>query len=236
MPALVVLTICLAQAPAAGAEPAGWLWPGCPGGACDRTEPYVPHEGDVVLITSVKLRMTLSYALARSGHPFHAGLIVRRCDGSLAILESGGDVRFTTLRPVLDRFVNHKLSHTGSTIWVRRIQRPLTPAESARLTCFAESQVGKPFAAPAQLAALAFPRLAERTADPTHSTWYCSEVVVGGLVASGLIPPGSVPGVVLPRDIYFDSGPSLRCGWGPPARWSFDPAQPPVGGPLGAPR
>jgi hypothetical protein len=236
--ALAISALCLAQPPACSdGEIAGWLWPGCPSAGCCQVVPYVPHEGDVVLMTDVNLFLTLTYRTA-SGywHPRHSGLVVRRCDGSLSLLESGGQRPYVTLFPVGYRFAEHMTDTRNGVIWVRQIRRPLTPEESARLTCFAEAQIGKRFPRQIALAVLAFPRLAARLIDPSHPTWYCSAIVAEGLVAAGLLPREAVGPVVFPSDMYHDLGPSLACGWGPPIRASVCPDRPPTGGPRRAPR
>src|SRR5258708_3049322 len=51
--------------------------------------PYVAQPGDIVLCTDRLLFWKLTFILAGAGHPHHSGIVFRRPDGSLAVLESG---------------------------------------------------------------------------------------------------------------------------------------------------
>src|SRR5205823_2870989 len=112
--AYAALAAVLLAQPVDPLEQAGWLWPGCPTSGCACRVPYCPHEGDVVFMTDAILVQSFTFWLAGTGHPQHMGLIVRRPDGSLAILESGGMRRYVTIRPICERLMEHRLHSKNS--------------------------------------------------------------------------------------------------------------------------
>src|SRR5918994_83434 len=51
--------------------------------------PYEPQPGDLVLFVSDSLLYPLLFAIAMTGEPYHAGIVVRAADGTLCVLEAG---------------------------------------------------------------------------------------------------------------------------------------------------
>jgi hypothetical protein len=220
-------------APEPAADAAGFLWPAGAGGPIR----YAPREGDLVLYSRRDLPMVIFYGFARIGHPHHCGLVVALDDAGVAVLESGATVvpgQRVALLDVPGRFCGHVRDVPDGVIWVRRVRRPLTPEESARLTAFACAQLGKPFAPYLRLALLALPGRLGRPSRPDQCNWYCSELAAAALYAAGLWPAGEPPGEVAPADLFFDDIDLSRL-WEPPARWTPCPC-PPAGLPRFFPR
>src|SRR6266853_1308890 len=71
-------------------EDYGCLWTNAEVGR--RTaEAYVPHEGDILFYDDQNVPWTVLYWLGGTAPPFHVGIVVKRPDGSTAILEAGAD-------------------------------------------------------------------------------------------------------------------------------------------------
>src|SRR4051794_204562 len=108
--------------------------------------PYGPKEGDLIFYDDHNATWTKLFELAGTGPPLHMGIIVKRADGSLAVLEAGPDdtvwVRLLPLAPRLHQF---RKDFKG-TITVRRCKVTLCPEKSAALTRFAAAQEGKRYA------------------------------------------------------------------------------------------
>src|SRR5262249_15140778 len=137
---------------------------------------------------------------------------------------------------VMDPY-QHMWNHVaaGTRVWVRRRRVPLTPEQSARLTTFASSHEGKPFALARGLSFMSpFSRRGlVRTpfvgrVHGDRPRYFCSELVVECLVAAGLMDGGTArPAATLPRDLFFgrsgnpylDRHLDMEPGWYPPARW-----------------
>src|SRR5436305_1387034 len=52
-------------------------------------ELYQPQAGDIILGSQDNLFWKITYAMAGTGRPSHAALVVERPDGTLMVLESG---------------------------------------------------------------------------------------------------------------------------------------------------
>ena len=93
MYAMICGLLC-ATLPPAEANPHGFLWTYTPdgkGGMNREVIPYEPREGDWLFFDDMSKWWTFLYAIADTAPPFHAGIVVKRPDGSLAVLESGPD-------------------------------------------------------------------------------------------------------------------------------------------------
>lgn len=208
------------------AEPNGWLLV-CPQDTSGPREPYLPQPGDIVLYEHESLRTRFLYTLARTGKPYHSGLVVKLPDGRPAILEAGPyDYLHVYLMDALPRM----RSHEGA-VWVRRRRVPLTPEESARLTAFALEQTGKRFAlfrimlavTPFRAHGVLHGRVFG-SARIDRSSWFCSELVIATLAVAGLIDPHVIkPNTVYPRDLFVDHPFDLKPCWEEPRRWICGP-------------
>ena len=74
--------------------------------------------------------------------PFHVGIVVKRRDGSLAVLESGPDDTLHVY--ILEAW--RRLHTFKGILQVRCCKKELSPEESAKLTHFAVEQEGKRYA------------------------------------------------------------------------------------------
>jgi hypothetical protein len=236
----IVLLACAGPAappprPAPAATDPGSIWP------IERTQPgpfvYEPQEGDLIFPTRDTLLYTLIYPIARSFHPFHSGVVVRRVTGELALLENGGaGWRVGTLQPLPSR-LHHEYEEGKARIWIRKIRAPLTPEQSRALTTFAEGHLGHSFVNFCGLARLALPgRVGPRT-YPDQKSWFCSEVVAQALISSGILSPNRVlPQSVTPYELMRDRrGVDLSDKWTGPYVYSPTQGPPPPGPRLARP-
>lgn len=200
---------------------------------------WQPREGDMVLMTSPDKGQTIAYGLAGISHPFHSGLVIRRSNGELGLLESGGakDLR-VTISPIVGRLNRDDMVAEKRFYWVRRIKGTITPAQSAAMTAYAEPQVGKPFVPYSRLAWFYLPgRPQPRPTTVNQPDWFCSEIVTAVLHSAGLLPSNAFrPGAVTPEDLFHDKpGYDISYLYHAPLPWSMYFSYPPVPGPSNAP-
>lgn len=213
-----------------GGAPFGYLWTykSCEGGETTREViPYGPREGDLLFFDDMSVLWTRLYAIANTAPPFHAGIVVRKPDGRLAVLEAGPDdtlhVYVLDLRPRLLTF--------KGILQVRRVKRCLTADESARLTAFAQAQDGKRYAVWRLL--LQGTPLKTRGGPLRDSLahtlfnrnrWLCAEIAVTAAAVAGLTDPQQVRGsATYPLDIIDDSKHDLSATYEPYAYWAPHP-------------
>jgi hypothetical protein len=182
--------------------------------------PYVPREGDLIFYDDHNLFWTVLFAWAGTGPPLHVGMVVKKRDGSLAILEAGPDdtvwVRILDLGPRL----HHFQENYRGTITIRRCKKELTAKQSVELTRFAEAQDGKRYA----VLRLLLQGTSFRTRGPirelflaeTHLdrwSWMCSELVVAAGTVAGLFPGSVKSNVTYPQDIVNNRRHNLSRIW-----------------------
>jgi hypothetical protein len=218
---------------------AGYLWsgytpqnPGTPIG-------WKPEVGDILFMTSPDPGQTITYALARTWHPFHIAIIARRSNGELGIFESGGggDLR-VTFRPILGRLGAYDMFAERRFTWARRIRRPLTPEQSRLITTLAEPQIDKPFVPYSRLAWFWLPgHPAPRPTRFDQDKWFCSDVIVAVLNEANVLPKGQFePGSTTPRELFTDCpGKDISQIYHAPLPWSLNLSRPPEPGPRCAP-
>src|SRR5207249_3184676 len=100
------------------------------------------QPGDIVLFNDHRAFTHLIYRISGTDGPLHAGLVFRRQDSSMAILEAGTNA-------VMKVFVfelEPRLHEFDGTIVVRRLKKPMTEEQSDQLRDFALAQEGKPYA------------------------------------------------------------------------------------------
>jgi len=216
----------------------GWLWSCHPQlGAVG--QPYFAAEGDLVFFTTRHPGYWIGYALARTGHPFHCGIVVREAGGQLVVLEVGGAGRKeVTLRAVEERLVVQLVQYRDNSpaVWIRQRRWPLTAEQSEQLTCFTEVMRGRQFSSNRRLALLGFPPCMNPKTNPNQPAWFCSEMVTQAMRISGLIPCCAMePSLTRPRDLFVDLYPEIVAGWRGAVRWNWN-ATPPLPGPKWGPR
>lgn len=201
--------------------------------------PYTPQPGDIMLATDPNKFWTFTHWLAGAGQPHNSGIVIRRPDGSLALLEAGPNdtlyVRTLDLLPHLAEYT------CKGPVWLRRRAVPLTEDQCERLTAFAMAQDGKRFA----LIRLGGQLTLLRSRGPfrtyflggphgNRDSYFCSELVTESCVAAGLLDPKTTrPAATYPHELFFDQSINyylsrhfcLAPDWDPPARWM--PSVPP---------
>ncbi len=203
-------------------------------------EVYVPQPGDIFLATDESFWLRLGHAVVGGRGFHHSGFIFARPDGRLGLIEAGPFNELVVR--VLDPY-QHMSNHVarGTKVWVRRRRIPLTPEQSARLTAFASSHEGKPFALLRGLSfmtpfsrrgVLRTPFVGKVHGD--RARYFCSELVVESFVAAGLMDCATArPAATLPRDLFFghsgnpylDRHLNMDEGWYPPTRWLPGPPE-----------
>jgi hypothetical protein len=206
----------------------GYLVP--PGGKASESQPYIPHEGDLVFFDDNNPVWLALFAWAGTGPPLHAGIVVKRYNGSLAILEAGpDDTTWVTIQPVAPRLRQFHKDYHG-TITIRRCKQDLTRQQSKALTWFAEAQEGKRYAVIRLLlqgtpfrsrGALRERFLAETKLD--RWSWICSELVVAAGTVAELFPDTLKANVTYPLDIVDNRRHDLSDTWQDAEAWR--PAQ-----------
>jgi hypothetical protein len=194
---------------------------------------YLPQPGDILLFTDCNLFWEITHDLGLAFQPHGSGVVFRKLDGSLAILEAGANntmyVRCLEMLPHLCEY------ERKGRVWIRKRKVPLTEDQSACLTEWAMRQEWKKFA----LIRLGAQLTPFRSRGPLR-TWFlgkpqgerdnyfCSELVVETLAHVGLIDAKTArPAATYPHDLFYDRSLnpylnthfSLACGWEPPARW-----------------
>src|SRR5262245_35145692 len=173
--------------------------------------PYSPQPGDLMFSADGSLFWLIGHNLAGTSHPTHSGVVFKRRDGSIAILEAGP--HDTLFLRTLDAIPHLKSYEDEGRVWLRRRAVPLTEEESARLTEFAEIQDGKRFALMRLCVQLSpfRPRGPLRTRflgkphGPDQRKYYCSELVMEALVYAGLTDAETArPAATYPRDIFLE--------------------------------
>lgn len=191
-------------------------------------KPYEPIVGDILFFDDLSPFWVKLYAMAGTGPPFHAGIVMKKRDGSLAALESGPD---DTLHVYILGLVSRLRDFKGI-IQVRQSRVPVTPEKDQELTDFAYRQLGKKYAVwRLLLQGTPFKHrggMKEQYLATTYmdrKRWLCAEIVVTGATIMGIFDPAVVKGTVTyPLDIVNDNKFDLS-GVLDPA-WTWRPAPP----------
>jgi hypothetical protein len=220
--------LLLANQPAAP-KPAGFLHfkPASAAASVQQTAvAYEPREGDLIFYDDHSKVWTALFAIAGTGPPLHMGMVVRRSNGRLSVLEAGpDDTIWVELRDVVPRLHQFRNDYHG-TITIRRCKVELNRFQSAALTRFAEAQNGKRYAVlwllaqgtPLRSRGPLEPWLGRTSTD--RDTWICSELAVAAAAVVGLIDPKVVhSNVAYPRDLVDNQRYDLHASWDDPAEW-----------------
>jgi hypothetical protein len=192
--------------------------------------PYVPREGDLVFYDDHNPLWLVLFIMARAGEPTHMGIVVKKIDGALGVLEAGPDDKiFVTLKDVGPRLHQFRRDYAG-TITIRRCKTALAPKQSAALTRFAQAQVGKPYdvlgflmqGTPMRVRGLLEPFLGATALD--RDAWICSELAVAAGTVAGLFDRRTVhANVAYPEDLVDNHRHNLGAVWHDPAIWRPGP-------------
>jgi hypothetical protein len=183
--------------------------------------PYVPKEGDLIFYDDHSIFWTVLFLYAGTGPPLHVGMVVKKDDGTLAVLEAGPDdtiwVKIQDIETRLPQFVK---DYKGGTISIRRCRQTLSAEKSAALTAFAKAQEGKRYA----ILRLLIQGTRFRSRGPVRelflantyldqSSWICSELAVAAGTVAGLFPARVKANVTYPLDIVNNRRHDLSRIW-----------------------
>ena len=190
------------------------------GSAAAGGEVWTPKPGDFVFSTNPKIFRPLAYRLAVAGPPTHAAMVVRRRDGSLALLEAlaGDGVKLNDLTVLY--------GSGRSDVLVRRLRIALNHIEESRLQDWVCRQDGKPYAGlgPAMAPAVGLPiRVGPVTRrallDTEAPGWFCSQLAVAAGVATGRISRYDAnPRFTDPQDLCWGRVLDIGYAWERPIR------------------
>jgi hypothetical protein len=192
-------------------ESVGYLWFYKPDGAgqvCKTSEPYVPREGDIIFFDDMSKFWEFLYWLGDTKPPFHTGIVFKKPDGTLAVLESGPDDTLHVY--LLD--IGPRLNEFKGTLQVRRCKKELTCEQSKTLTDFALAQEGKRYAmwrlllqgTPVKTRGGPWRESLAKT-HFDRRRWLCTEIVVTAAELVGLMDPNVIKGTnTYPLDILDD--------------------------------
>jgi hypothetical protein len=190
------------------------------------TIPYEPREGDLIFYDDHSKMWTALFALAGTGPPLHMGIVVRKLDGQLAVLEAGpDDTVWVDIRDLVPRLHQFYRDFNGL-ITIRRCKEPLNHYQSRALTHFALAQHGKRYAV-VRLLAQGTPFRSRGAlegwlgkTETDRDAWICSELAVAGASIAGLVDPEVVhSNVAYPRDLVDNQRYDLSRSWHDAADW-----------------
>ena len=189
-------------------------------------QPYTPREGDMVFFDDHSPIWNVLFVWAGTGPPLHMGIVVKRYNGALAIIEAGPDDSiWVTIQAVAPRLRQFDKDFHG-TITIRRCKKDLSRERSKALTAFAEAQEGKmyavirlllqgtPFRSRGFLRELFF---AGTVLD--RWSWICSELVVAAGTVADLFPARVKANVTYPQDIVNNRRHDLSRTWHDAETW-----------------
>ena len=207
--------------------PSGYLQVG-KSGEEKKLDPYEPREGDLIFYDDKNIFWTVLFVWAGSGPPLHMGIVVKKTDGTLAVLEAGPDDTIHVALLDLDkRLPQFDRDFKGGMVNIRRCKKELTKEQSATLTKFAEAQDGKRYAILRLLlqgtnfssrGPIRELFLADTVLD--RSSWICSELSVAAGTVAGLFPASVKANVTYPLDIVDNRRHNLSRVWHDAATWS----------------
>lgn len=188
---------------------------------------YVPREGDLVFYDDRNPAWMVLFAYAGTGPPLHMGIVVKKADGSLAVLEAGPDDTTRVALLDIDKRLRQFHADFQGGISIRRCKKELTKEQSAALTKFAQAQDGKRYA----VGRLLLQGTALRSRGPVREvvlgktwldreSWFCSELSVAAGSLVRLFDPDAVrANATYPRDLVDNQRHDLSATWHAAAPW-----------------
>jgi hypothetical protein len=202
------------------AEASGFVVPAAVGAEKATPKSYVPKEGDLIFFDDHNVFWTALFLWAGTGPPLHIGIVVKKDDGALAVLEAGpDDTIWVTIQDINPRLHKFQEDYQG-TITIRRCKQELSKEKSEALTRFAKAQDGKRYAIVRLL--IQGTRFRNRgpirelflaQTDLDRSTWICSELVVAAGTVAGLFPDTVKSNVTYPLDLVNNRRHHLSRVW-----------------------
>ncbi len=223
-PTLYSLLAAVILCPGSEQHSAGYLAPDP--GSGKQAQPYEAREGDLIFFDDHSPIWTVLFLWAGTGPPLHTGIVVKRYNGSLAILEAGPDDSiWVTIQTVADRLHQFDNDFHG-TITIRCCQKQLSREQSKALTYFAEAQEGKQYA----VLRLLLQGTPFRSRGPIRElvlgqtsldrwSWICSELVVAAGTVAELFPSTVKANVTYPLDLVTNKRHDLSRVWQDAQTW-----------------
>jgi hypothetical protein len=189
--------------------------------------PYAACEGDLIFYDDRNPAWTALFAYAGTGPPLHMGIVFKKADGSLVVLEAGPDDTTRVSLLHLEKRLQQFQQHFKGTITIRRCKKELTAEQSMALSKFAQAQDGKRYA----VGRLLLQGTSLRTRGPVRElvlgktvldrdSWICSELsVAAGTVAKLFDPKVVHSNVAYPRDLVDNARYDLSESWHDAAVW-----------------
>jgi hypothetical protein len=172
------------------------------------SEPYVPHEGDMLFYNDHSAKWGVLYKMVGSDAPYHSGLVYKQPDGLCGAVEAGPNDSLECR--TLD--LKARLYDWPHTLYIRRCKKQLTPEQSAEMTKFALAQDHKRYAL-GRLLLQATPWRARGTVRKSlfgatyvdRPSYLCAELVIAGGTVAGIFDPHVHKGnTIYPRDIIYN--------------------------------
>ena len=188
---------------------------------------YEPREGDLVFYDDHHPVWSVLFAYAGTGSPLHMGIVVKKPDGKLAVLEAGPDDSIRVKLLDLDKRLPQFQEDFKGLIRIRRCRKMLAEEESKALTKFAVAQNGKGYAV-GRLLLQGTPfrergqkdDMAKGKTILDRDRWICSELAVAAGAVAKLLDPNVVHSTVAyPRDLVDNARYDLSGSWHDAAVW-----------------
>ncbi|MFO0864151.1 MAG: hypothetical protein U0744_05760 [Gemmataceae bacterium] len=188
---------------------------------------YEPREGDLVFYDDHHPVWSALFAYAGTGSPLHMGIVVKKRDGKLAVLEAGPDDSIRVKLLDIDKRLPQFQKDFKGLIRIRRCRKMLAEEDSKALTEFAVAQEGKGYAVGRLL--LQGTPFRERGAKVDmgkgktildRDRWICSELAVAAGTVAKIFDPRVVHSTVaFPRDLVDNARYDLGGSWHDAAVW-----------------
>jgi hypothetical protein len=200
------------------------------------TIPYLPQPGDILLFDDENPFYHFLFTLRGAGPPVHVAIAFARPDGSPALLDLTGPTVRTGRVSLLE--VMPRLETYPGVILVRRLRKPLSPAQCADLCAFATVQQGKEFAL-GRMLLQATPFCCRNGLRHclfagtcmNRERWLCSELVVAAATAAHILDPRTFPAnSIYPGDLAYDTKYDLSGLYQSPVLWVAKPPIPTTAG------
>lgn len=193
----------------------------------EKIRPYEPREGDLVFYDDHHVVWSALFAYAGTGSPLHMGIVFKKPDGKLAVLEAGPDDSIWVKLLDVDKRLPQFQKDFDGLIRIRRCKTVLAEEESKALTKFAVAQDGKRYAV-GRLLLQGTPfrergMKDEMTKGKTildRDSWICSEISVAAGTVAKLFDPKVVHSTVAyPKDLVDNARYDLSKTWHDAAVW-----------------
>jgi len=188
---------------------------------------YEPREGDLIFYDDHNAVWSALFAYAGAGSPLHMGIVVKKPDGKLAVLEAGPDDSVRVKLLDIDKRLPQFQEDFKGLIRIRRCRKMLAEEDSKALTKFAVAQDGKGYAV-GRLLLQGTPfrergpkdDMAKGKTILDRDRWICSELAVAAGTVAKLFDPKVVHSTVAyPRDLVDNARYDLSGSWHDAAVW-----------------